>query len=77
MGPTWGPSGADRAAMEGPMLAPWTLLSGMYYKAGTLLYDLWNAKHISIFAENDYLDWSEYTDFDILIDPAIDNLGYW
>ena len=27
MGSTWGPSGADRAQM-GPMLAPWTLLSG-------------------------------------------------
>ena len=27
MGPTWGPSGADRAQV-GPMLAPWTLLSG-------------------------------------------------
>ena len=27
MGPTWGPSGADRAQM-GPMLAPWPLLSG-------------------------------------------------
>ena len=27
MGPTWGPSGADRAQL-GPMLAPWTLLSG-------------------------------------------------
>ena len=27
MGPTWGPSGADRTLM-GPMLAPWTLLSG-------------------------------------------------
>ena len=27
MGPTWGPSGADRTQM-GPMLAPWTLLSG-------------------------------------------------
>ena len=26
MGPTWGPSGADRSEM-GPMLAPWTLLS--------------------------------------------------
>ena len=25
MGPTWGPSGADQV---GPMLAPWTLLSG-------------------------------------------------
>ena len=27
MGPTWGPSGSDRTQM-GPMLAPWTLLSG-------------------------------------------------
>ena len=28
MGPTWGPSGADRTHV-GPMLLPWTLLSGM------------------------------------------------
>ena len=28
MGPTWGPSGADRTQV-GPMLAVWTLLSGM------------------------------------------------
>ena len=28
MGPTWGPSGADRTQM-GPTLAPWTLLSGV------------------------------------------------
>ena len=28
MGPTWGPPGADRIQV-GPMLAPWTLLSGM------------------------------------------------
>ena len=28
MGPTWGPSGADRTQV-GPMLTPWTLLSGM------------------------------------------------
>ena len=27
MGPTWGPSGADRTQV-GPMLSPWTLLSG-------------------------------------------------
>ena len=31
MGPTWGPSGADRT-QAGPMLAPWTLLSGMLYQ---------------------------------------------
>ena len=29
MGPTWGPSGADRTQV-GPMLAPWTLLSGLW-----------------------------------------------
>ena len=29
MGPTWGPSGADRTQV-GPILAPWTLLSGIY-----------------------------------------------
>ena len=28
MGPKWGPSGADRTQL-GPMLAPWTLLSGI------------------------------------------------
>ena len=30
VGPTWGPSGADRVQV-GPMLAPWTLLSGMSF----------------------------------------------
>ena len=30
MGPTWGPSGADRTQV-GPMLAPWTLLSGVLH----------------------------------------------
>ena len=30
MEPTWGPSGADRTQV-GPMLAPWTLLSGMFF----------------------------------------------
>ena len=29
MGPTWGPPGSCRPQM-GPMLAPWTLLSGMF-----------------------------------------------
>ena len=31
MGPTWGPSGAD-SPQVGPMLAPWTLLSGELHK---------------------------------------------
>ena len=34
MGPSWGPSGADRTQV-GPMSAPWTLLSGM------MLFDAW------------------------------------
>ena len=29
MGPTWGPPGSCRPQM-GPILAPWTLLSGVY-----------------------------------------------
>ena len=33
MGPTWGPSGADRTQV-GPMLAPWTLLYGMLLQPG-------------------------------------------
>ena len=36
MGPTWGPSGADRTQV-GPMLATWTLLSGMSGKIPSLL----------------------------------------
>ena len=35
MGRTWGPPGADRTQV-GPMLAPWTLLSGLVYT-----YPLW------------------------------------
>ena len=36
MGPTWGPSGADRTQV-GPMLAPWTLLSGWFQWCGAWL----------------------------------------
>ena len=38
MGSTWGPSGADRTQV-GPMLAPWTLLSG----SQTLFFSTGNA----------------------------------
>ena len=31
LGPTWGPSGADRTQV-GPMLAPWTMLSGRLFQ---------------------------------------------
>ena len=34
VGPTWGPSGAGRTQTVGPMLAPWTLLSGVHYSVG-------------------------------------------
>ena len=37
MGPTWGPSGADRTQV-GPMLAPWTLLSGYVKNHLTTIY---------------------------------------
>ena len=36
MGPTWGPSGADKTQV-GPMLVPWTLLSE-YTSCGTVLW---------------------------------------
>ena len=45
MGPTWGPSGADRTQV-GPMLAPWTLLSGI---AKTMLVMHWGwVTHICV-----------------------------
>ena len=37
VGPTWSPSGADRTQV-GPMLAPWTLLSGMFHLEGHVFY---------------------------------------
>ena len=37
MGPTWGPPGDDRTQV-GPMLPPWTLLSGMAWSRMT---DVW------------------------------------
>ena len=43
MGPTWGPSGADRAQV-GPILAPWTLLSENVHASllqNNALWDIW------------------------------------
>ena len=37
MGPAWGPSGPDRTQV-GPILAPWTLLSGMHMKVITMIH---------------------------------------
>ena len=41
MGPTWGPPGADRTQV-GPMLAPWTLLSGMCHHYQALSIRNWS-----------------------------------
>ena len=43
MGPTWGSSGADRTQV-GPMLAPWTLLSGLVNSA---YFFYWNGSFLS------------------------------
>ena len=49
MGPTWGPFGADRTRV-GPMLAPWTLLSGLAFESaqkpdfGALPLELWSRR---------------------------------
>ena len=40
MGPTWGPSGSDRTQV-GPILAPWTLLSGYEQHFMSGLLDTW------------------------------------
>ena len=45
MGPTWGPSGADRTQV-GPRLAPWTLLSGY------IIYDGKTGSISAIFSSN-------------------------
>ena len=47
MRPTWGPSGADRTQV-GPMLAPWTLLSGMlqiHYDASNIEFDIFTERY--------------------------------
>ena len=40
MGPTWGPSGADRTQV-GPMLAPWTLLFGIVKLTAVLIVSVY------------------------------------
>ena len=56
MGPTWGPSGADRTQL-GPMLAPWTLLSGMtnnsnLHNVGLFRLNNWMLSLISFTSHN-------------------------
>ena len=47
MGPTWGPPGSCRPQM-GPMLAPWTLLSGVQHKRVHILWDVVYALHCHV-----------------------------
>ena len=47
MGPTWGPSGDNRTQV-GPMLAPWTFLSGLGCTASQQLMILWNGLYSSL-----------------------------
>ena len=58
IGPTWGPSGADRTQV-GPMLAPWTLLSGRVKLTpqGIALYEQHQRDHI----ESLLTHWSRVT----------------
>ena len=41
MGPIWGPSGADRTQV-GPMLGPWTLLSGVQVYIYCVVFMAWS-----------------------------------
>ena len=45
MGPSRGPSGADRTQV-GPMLAPWTLLSGLVHWLCVTGYHVFSQRHI-------------------------------
>ena len=47
MGPTWGPSGADRTQV-GPMLVPWTLLSGSILLFFILLYGIYTGANTTM-----------------------------
>ena len=51
MGPTWGPSRADRTQV-GPMLAPWTLLSGLTSQHVNTLRLRQNVKHFALTFSN-------------------------
>ena len=61
MGPTWGPSGADRTQV-GPMSAPWTLLSGMY---SVSVVSMVNAFHFTdpLWGESTSDQWRALYDF--------------
>ena len=53
MGPTWGPPGAGKTHM-GPMLAPWTLLSGLFYFTGYLIQSAPFTSNLTVFLEKKF-----------------------
>ena len=65
MGPTWGPSGTDRAQV-GPMLAPWTLLSGNTLQSYYLVSAIWNnsktVSPVTIFVKTFHPMWAQHLD---------------
>ena len=63
MGPTWGPSGADRTQL-GPMLAPWTLLSGNLW--GSQWWPSWYRYMTTQFSKSD-MKWCQNISCTIII----------
>ena len=59
MGPTWGPSGAD-STLVGPMLAPWTLLSGNAMQNCDLWINMWYFAFRSFLCYRWENDWQNY-----------------
>ena len=55
MGPTWCPSGADRSQVA-PMLAPWTLLSGLSYSNCVCVSKVWTNER-KLYIHNIFSDW--------------------
>ena len=68
MGPTWGPSGADRTQV-GPMLAPWNLLSRLLIKINNdvqcqwLVIPLCNERYVYLHKLCEYCSDSHYWDY--------------
>ena len=50
----------------------WNVLQGWF-----LFHILWNAKHFSMFVDNNHLIWFNYTDILISINHSTADLGYW
>ena len=56
MGPTWGPPGSCRPQV-GPMLAPWTLLSGIILMTSMLFSGVIGASPVEVPPTDDHLCW--------------------